>query len=113
MQTEQTAEQTHEPKLLLDWNPRPNEIITTENNPKVTIVQDFSHLSFFAAIEETKQRQSATTLDNTYTLKVKTHDANIMDLGKIPPMTLVRITIEVGDRHDRVEPDRERDQYYE
>lgn len=80
--------------------------------PKVTKIESLTKLSFYASLEETKMRQSATTLDNSYTLKVKTNDFNIMDLGKLPPLTLLRITVEVIDDRDRVKPDEERDAYY-
>lgn len=102
-----------EPKLLLAWNPRPGELMTSAEAPEAIRIQDFESLSFFASIASTNQRQSATTLDNTYTIQFKTHDFNIMELGKIRPLTLVRVTVEIADAPDRWQPDEERDKYYE
>lgn len=101
-----------EPKLLLAWNPRPGEFVTTEE-PKRYTVEQLQELAFFASISSTSQRQSATQLDNTYSVMFKTHDSNLMELGKVPPLTLVRVTVEIIDERDRFKPDEERDIYYE
>lgn len=92
--------------------PAPKKPKAKTKAKKIVKVETLSKLSFYASLEETKMRQSATTLDNSYTLKVKTNDFNIMDLGKLPPLTLLRITVDVIDDRDRVKPDDERDAYY-
>lgn len=84
---------------------------TIQSEP--SIVANLTKLSFFAMLEETKMRQSATTLDNSYTIKVKTHDSNIMDLGKLPPLTLLKVTIEVIDEADRMKASKHKDKLYE
>lgn len=69
-------------------------------------------MSFLAEIAETTQRKSATTLDQTYSLKVRTNDYNILDLGKLPAQTLIKVTIEIADR-DKVRLNPDKDKYYE
>lgn len=48
-------------------------------------------LIFLAEIKETKQTKPQ--LDNIYSLRVITDDSRIMDLGKLPPDTVVQVTI--------------------
>ena len=47
-------------------------------------------MKFQAEIKKTSQRKSA-SLDNVYQLVLETNDSSIMDLGKLPPDTLVEV----------------------
>jgi hypothetical protein len=53
-------------------------------------------LSFIAEIKEVKQ-QKLVSLDNQYSIKLLTDDSKILDLGKLPPDTLVKVNIETYD----------------
>lgn len=43
-------------------------------------------------IKKTSQRKAA-SLDNVYQLVLETEDSQVMDLGKLPPDTLVTIEV--------------------
>lgn len=49
-------------------------------------------ISFLAEIVETKQRKSVSN-DNVYSLLLRTDDVRTIDLGKLPPDTIVKVTI--------------------
>lgn len=51
-------------------------------------------LTFSAEIVETKQRKSI-SLDNVYTLQLRTDDMRIIELAKIAPDSLVRVSISI------------------
>ena len=53
-------------------------------------------LFFIAEIKEVKQ-QKLVSLDNQYSIKLLTDDSKILDLGKLPPDTLVKVNIETYD----------------
>jgi hypothetical protein len=53
-------------------------------------------LSFIAEIKEVKQ-QKLVSLDNQYSIKLLTDDSKILDLGKLPPDTLVKVNIDIYD----------------
>lgn len=53
-------------------------------------------LSFIAEIKEVKQ-QKLVSLDNQYSIKLITDNSQILDLGKLPPDTLVKVNIETYD----------------
>lgn len=55
-------------------------------------------MEFAAEISETKQHKSSSGLDQTYTLKLKTNNPLILDLGKLPALTLFSIKIELAER---------------
>jgi len=54
------------------------------------------NLSFIAEIKEVKQ-QKLISLDNQYSIKLITDDSKILDLGKLPPDTLVKVDIKTYD----------------
>ena len=54
-------------------------------------------ISFIAEIKEVKQ-QKLVSLDNQYSIKLITDDSKILDLGKLPPDQLVKVSIE--EKHD-------------
>lgn len=51
-------------------------------------------LQFVAEIKRTLQRKMA-SLDNIYQIVLETDDPNILDLGKLPPDTIVKVTVEL------------------
>lgn len=50
---------------------------------------------FVAEIKKTSQRKTA-SLDNVYQIVLETDNAEILDLGKLPADTLVKVTVEVA-----------------
>ena len=50
-------------------------------------------MEFIAEIKQVKQLKLV-SLDNQYTITLRTDDSRIMDLGKIAADVLVRVTIE-------------------
>lgn len=50
-------------------------------------------MNFQAEIKKTSQRKAA-SLDNVYQLVLETDNPGIMDLGKLPPDTIIKVTIE-------------------
>uniref|UniRef100_A0A7C5Z3D8 Uncharacterized protein n=1 Tax=candidate division CPR3 bacterium TaxID=2268181 RepID=A0A7C5Z3D8_UNCC3 len=50
-------------------------------------------ISFIAEIKEVKQ-QKLVSLDNQYSIKLITDNSQILDLGKLPPDTLLKVSIE-------------------
>lgn len=79
--------------------PEPEVILDPAEQEPASVIQN---LIFLASIAKTSQRQSATNLDNTYAIEFKTTDFNILDLGKVPPLTLVRVTVEIVNERDKV-----------
>lgn len=51
-------------------------------------------ITFLAEIVETKQRKTA-SLDNVYTLQLRTDDMRIIELAKVPSDSLVKVSIEL------------------
>lgn len=51
-------------------------------------------VEFTAEIKQTKQRKTA-SLDNIYQIVLETENPGLLDLGKLPPDTLIKVTIEV------------------
>jgi hypothetical protein len=51
-------------------------------------------MNFNAEIKRTSQRKMA-SLDNVYQIVLETDNSQILDLGKLPADTLVKVTIEV------------------
>lgn len=51
-------------------------------------------LIFSAEIKRTSQRKAA-SLDNIYQIVLETDNPELLDLGKLPSDTLVKVTIEV------------------
>lgn len=49
-------------------------------------------MKFKAEIKEVKQKKQA--LDNVYSIRLVTDDGKILDLGKLPPDTVVNVEIE-------------------
>jgi len=54
-------------------------------------------LNFIAEIKEVKQ-QKLVSLDNQYSIRLITNDSRILDLGKLPPDTLVEVKIKTYDK---------------
>lgn len=52
------------------------------------------NITYYAEIKSIKQTKSA-SLDNVYSTLFVTDNADVMDLGKYPPDTLVEITVRV------------------
>lgn len=55
-------------------------------------------MDFQAEIVETKQTKSYSGLDNNYTIKFRTNNPLILDLGKLPPQTLCKVGVELTER---------------
>lgn len=53
-------------------------------------------MDFVAEVKQVKQLKLA-SLDNQYTVTLRTDDSKIMDLGKLPPDVLVKVTVEEVD----------------
>lgn len=53
-----------------------------------------NQVKFKCEIKRTSQRKAA-SLDNVYQIVLETDDEKILDLGKLPADTLVKVTIEV------------------
>lgn len=51
-------------------------------------------MNFVAEIKRTSQRKAA-SLDNIYQVVLETDNSEILDLGKLPSDTAVKVTIEV------------------
>lgn len=47
-----------------------------------------------AELRETKQTKKV-SLDNVYSLRFETDDPRVMDLGKLPPDTIFKVTVEI------------------
>lgn len=52
---------------------------------------------FVAEIKRTSQRKSS-SLDNIYQLVLETSDPRILDFGKLPPDTTIKVTIEINEQ---------------
>jgi len=50
-------------------------------------------ISFIAEIKEVKQ-QKLVSLDNQYSIRLITDNSQILDLGKLPPDQLVKVSID-------------------
>ena len=50
-------------------------------------------MEFLCELRSTKQTKLV-SLDNQYEIRLVSDDSNIMDLGKLPPDTLFKVTIE-------------------
>jgi hypothetical protein len=77
------------PKKAKNGNGKPKAPRKSKPKPKLVI----ERLSFAAQIKQTNQSNNALTSDNNYYVKLATRDSRIMDLGKLPPSTLVKVTI--------------------
>lgn len=51
-------------------------------------------MNFKAEIKRTSQRKTA-SLDNVYQIVLETDNPKLLDLGKLAPDTLIKVTIEV------------------
>ena len=51
-------------------------------------------VTFLAEIVETKQRKSA-SIDNIYTLQLRTDDMKIIELAKLPSDSLVKVSVQL------------------
>jgi hypothetical protein len=51
-------------------------------------------MNFRAEIKRTSQRKAA-SLDNIFQIVLETDDESILDLGKLPADTLVKVNIEI------------------
>lgn len=70
---------------------KPSKKVISQPKPKLQM------FGFYATLDEAKMRQSATNLDVTFSLKLRTNDPAIMDLGKLPAMTLFKVDMRVVD----------------
>lgn len=52
-------------------------------------------LEFFGELKSVSQTK-VVSLDNVYTLKLVTEGSSILDLGKLPPDTLLKVVISVS-----------------
>lgn len=57
------------------------------------VIVFYMSISFIAEIKEVKQ-QKLVSLDNQYSIRLITDNSQILDLGKLPPDTLVKVSIE-------------------
>jgi hypothetical protein len=51
-------------------------------------------VTFLAEIKRTSQRKSS-SLDNIYQIVLETDNAEILDLGKLPPDIIIRVTVAI------------------
>ena len=49
-------------------------------------------MDFIAEIKEVKQRKTS-SLDNEYSIKMVTDDSSILELGKLPSDSLIKVTV--------------------
>lgn len=65
---------------------------------------------FNAEIKRTSQRKAA-SLDNVYETTLATENPSLMELGKLPSDTLVKVTIEVLNGKEHYQEEEQQDEF--